>query len=271
MGIDFYTKGLIKKDGIWYAEKKTAISYPDEGNEICFQLEENSFWFRHRNNCIVALVKKFSPNGLFFDVGGGNVFVAKAIEEAGIETVLVEPGEKGCINARKRNLSNIVCSTIEDAGFEKGTLPAIGAFDVVEHFKDDRALLNTMHDYLVKDGLVFITVPAYSILWSKEDTDAGHYNRYTLGSLSKKLNAAGFDVEYATYIFSILPLPVFMFRTIPTILGLNKKPRGAEHYTSDHKSESSLINKVWAWELARIKANKTIPFGGSCLIVAKKR
>jgi SAM-dependent methyltransferase len=271
MGIDFYTKDLINREGIWYAEKKAAVSYPEEGNEACFQIEDSSFWFRHRNNCIVTLVKKFRPNGLFFDLGGGNGFVAKAIEEAGIPTVLVEPGEKGCINAKKRNLSNIVCSTIEDAGFEKSSLPAIGAFDVVEHFNDDMALLNTMHDYLIQDGLLFISVPAYKMLWSKEDTDAGHFNRYTLSSLSKKLKTAGFTIEYATYIFSILPLPIFFFRTIPALLGLNKKISVGNDTANDHKSENTTINKVWSWELNRIKQGKKIPFGGSCLVVAKKK
>lgn len=271
MNIDVYTGKLIQKDGIWYAQKKSAISYPDDGNESCFQVEDNSFWFRHRNNCIVEVVKKFSPVGAFFDIGGGNGFVAKAIEDIGIETVLVEPGEKGCINARKRKIKNVICSTLEDAGFEKGTIPAIGVFDVVEHFEHDIALLSSIYDYLQKDGLLYITVPAYNALWSEEDDHAGHFNRYTIRSLSKKLKSVGFSVLYTTYIFSILPIPIFIFRTLPGKLGVGKKPDDAHKQSNDHKNENPIIKKVWAWELNRIKENKTIPFGGSCLIVAKKQ
>ena len=76
------------------AKSKPKISYPDEANEMCFRIEENSFWFRHRNNCIIEVVKQFPPKGIFFDIGGGNGFVAKELEKNGIETVLVEPGGK---------------------------------------------------------------------------------------------------------------------------------------------------------------------------------
>ena len=41
------------------------------------QLEEDSFWFNHRNNIIANAVKKHSKGNVFFDIGGGNGFVAK--------------------------------------------------------------------------------------------------------------------------------------------------------------------------------------------------
>src|SRR6185312_4485783 len=145
MNIDQYTKELVLKNGIWYAKKTTAISYPDEGNADCYQIEDNSFWFKHRNNCIAEVVKNHPPKGVFFDIGGGNGFVAKGLSNAGTEIILVEPGETGCINARKRQVKNIICSTLEDSGFEKNTLPAIGVFDVVEHFNDDLSLLRSIN------------------------------------------------------------------------------------------------------------------------------
>lgn len=266
----FNTQGLIKKDGIWYADKKTPISYPDEGNDGCYQVEENSFWFRHRNNCIIELIKKYRPKGTFFDIGGGNGFVAKAIENIGIETVLVEPGQSGCNNAKKRQLKNIICSTLEDAGFENNSIPAIGVFDVVEHFADDVKFLKYLNSYLMSDGLLYVTVPAYNILWSNEDDDAGHHNRYTIASLSKKLQETGFKIEFATYMFSILPLPILLLRTLPSKLGMHKNSNDLAKHTNEHKKESAIANRVWSWELNRIKQNKSIPFGGSCLVVARK-
>jgi len=270
MDINLYTKSLTKEDGIWYTEKNAAIAYPDEGNENSYQVEENSFWFRHRNNCIVEILKKFPPANVFFDIGGGNGFVAKGIQDAGIETVLLEPGRKGCLNAKKRSIKNIICSTLEDAGFEKESIPAIGLFDVVEHFEHDMELLSSVYGYLQKDGLVYITVPAYNFLWSKDDDYTGHFNRYTIGSLSKKLETIGFKIEYASYIFSILPLPIFLFRTIPGRLGININPADTKKQSKDHRNENPIIQKVWERELNRIKKNKVIPFGGSCLVVARK-
>jgi len=271
MGIELYTKGLIQKDGIWYTETRQAISYPDEGNQACFQIEENSFWFRHRNNCIVELVRRYAAGRVFFDIGGGNGYVAKELQRNGIETVMVEPGEQGCINARNRNLKNVICSTLEGARFEKESLGAVGIFDVMEHFSDDRALLANIADYLQKAGMLFITVPAYNFLWSNEDDDTGHFNRYTVSELKRILKDAGFEVDFATYIFSVLPAPIFLFRSLPSRLGMHKNSGEIRKHANEHKSKGSLLDKVWGWELDRIKRNKSIPFGGSCLVVAHKK
>ena len=48
-------------DGIWYAGEVGEISYPSEGNEACFEIEDNSFWFRHRNDSIREVVRNFPP------------------------------------------------------------------------------------------------------------------------------------------------------------------------------------------------------------------
>ena len=73
------------------------ISYPTDGNDICFSIEDNSFWFKHRNNCIISLAKKYVKDTPFFDIGGGNGFVSKRLEENGIQTCLVEPGIQGWV------------------------------------------------------------------------------------------------------------------------------------------------------------------------------
>ena len=119
------------QDGIWYAANSSKLSYPDEGHEDCFEIEENSFWFRHRNNCLVSVIQKYSPDNLFFDVGGGNGFVAKALENAQIQTVLVEPGRSGVLNAKKRNLENIICGTIRDLRGLTGQVPSTAYADVI--------------------------------------------------------------------------------------------------------------------------------------------
>ena len=52
-------------DGIWYSKSRTDISYPEKGNEILFLLEEKSFWFLHRNKCIIEVIKQYPPSGTF--------------------------------------------------------------------------------------------------------------------------------------------------------------------------------------------------------------
>jgi len=272
--INNYTENLIEKDSIYFAKNTGKISYPTDGNDNCFSLEDNSFWFKHRNNCIVTLFKKYAKDKLLFDIGGGNGFVSKGLEENSIQTCLVEPGIQGCLNAKKRGLTNIVCSDFNNAGFITGTIPFFGLFDVIEHIENDDDFLNQINLKLTEGGGVILTVPAYRFLWSKEDSDAGHFRRYTLSGLSKKLNESGFDVIYSTYIFMFLCLPILFFRTIPSLLGLFKtgtEKSKKEHTVNEKGVVSQILNRLFTFEIRRIEKNQKIPFGGSCLILAKKR
>ena len=49
------------KHGIYFSSSRSEIYYPDDGNENCTQIEEESFWFAHRNNIISESVKKYNP------------------------------------------------------------------------------------------------------------------------------------------------------------------------------------------------------------------
>ena len=66
---------MRKEDGIFYSKNSLDISYSEEGNENCIQIEENSFWFRHRNNIILKAIVKYNQNKTLFDIGGGSFFI----------------------------------------------------------------------------------------------------------------------------------------------------------------------------------------------------
>lgn len=275
MDLKKITKSKIKYiDGIYYSEKNSTISYPKDGNDKYLEIEEDSFWFNHRNNIIINLVNKFSSNKIFFDIGGGNGFVSKGLQDSGINVVLIEPGISGALNAKNRKIKNIICSTLEDAEFEKSSLESIGLFDVIEHIPNEHAFLKNIYSYLKEDGYLFITVPAYNLLWSSEDDDAGHYKRYTLNQLSQLLVKSGFNIVYSTYFFSILLLPIFFFRSLPSKIGIKKTKNDLSKNKKEHTNSKGifgyLISKIWNWELKKIKELKKIAFGGSCFIIVKK-
>lgn len=259
------------QDGIWFAKTPSRISYPENGNAWCLQLEEDSFWFKHRKNCILEAIRVFPPEGVFFDIGGGNGYMSLAIKNVGIDTVLVEPGIEGATNARKRGLPQVICATLEDVGFKINSIGAVGLFDLLEHIEDDAGFLKTINELLVPNGRVYITAPAHKILYSINDKQGGHYRRYSLTSLTRELKSAGFEIDFKTYIFSLLPLPIFLFRTIPSILGLKK--REFKKIQKEHRQPArgfdGLLTKVLDREIRALKNKRTIPFGASCLVVAR--
>jgi SAM-dependent methyltransferase len=263
----------ILEEDIWISKELSVISYPDDGNNYCFNIEEQSFWFKHRNNCIIEVLKKYPPSGTIYDVGGGNGFVTLGLKNNGFDAILVEPCIAGARNAKSRGLGPILCSRLEDAGFLNGSIPAIGIFDVLEHISDDTGYFKTINQMLIPDGRLYITVPAHNILWSSDDDSARHYRRYTLKELVKKLEQTGFEIEYCTYFFKALILPILLFRSIPSRLGLNKN-NDPEKNIREHAPSSnmfrSIIDILMERELYRIKHN-TLNLGTSCLIVAKAK
>lgn len=260
--------------GYWVAGGDDRVSYPEEGNSHCFAVEDGSFWFGHRNGVIVEAVRQFPPGGPLVDVGGGNGFVSRGLEEAGFPTILVEPGRTGAANACRRGLSRVICATAEAAGFPPGSAAAAGLFDVLEHIPDDEAFLRQLHAMLRPDGRVYLTVPAFRWLWSREDEFAGHHRRYTRRTLGAVLRAAGFEVEYLTYFFCFLPLPVLLFRVLPGRLGFQGRPTtqtARREHAAPGGPAGRLLARLLAWERKRVARRRVLPLGGSCLAVARRR
>lgn len=272
MHVDDLAVNLEQGDhGIWFSKNRSEVSYPSSGNDTCFAIEDGSFWFHHRNRCILGSMRAYPPPGTLFDVGGGNGFVSLAVQNSGWDTVLVEPGIAGAMNARRRGLTNVVCSTVEDADFRAHSLPAIGIFDVLEHIEDDWQFLRRLRDLLRPNGRLYVTVPTYQWLWSSDDAFAGHFRRYTLSSLVSAVVRAGFDVEFASYIFAALPLPIFLARTLPSRLQVRDVATthgGAREHLARFRWRK-LLEGIFAWERKAIELQRSIPFGSSCLLVAK--
>ena len=265
----------LNPEGIWQASASPALSYPEDGNERCFRLEDSSFWFRHRNDCIVELFRRFPPDGPILDVGGGDGYVTKRLLDEGLPAILLEPGVQGAWNGHvRRQIPHVVCGTLQRAGFEPESVPAIGLFDVLEHIEDDAGFLRDLHRVLCPGGLLCLTVPAWSWLWSPSDDQAGHFRRYRLVDL-KRLLSPMFSVEYASWFFSALVPPIFLLRSLPWRLSVCGKKGGVLSGEKEHGTDSGLSSRMLAWilegETCRIRAGKRIPFGASCLIMARKQ
>jgi len=264
---------LELRDGLWQARQVTAVSYPEEGNEVCFQVEDDSYWFRHRLDCIRTVLGQFPPGGTLYDIGGGNGYVAAALQAAGTDVALIEPGP-GARNALRRGVRKVIHATLEDARLAPNSLPAAGAFDVIEHIPDAGAFLRGIRAVLAPGGRFYCTVPALPALWSEEDVRAGHFHRYTRATLLRALHEAGFTVEFTTYFFTWLTLPVLLFRVLPSRLGLTNRAKlgTVETMRSDHRVPrplSALVARAHARELRLLGQRRPMSLGTSLLCVAR--
>lgn len=275
---------LRKAGGIWHPkQKQNSISYPDWGNDAFAKIEDESFWFKHRNDCILNVASRYlDPRRDFWDIGAGNGFVAHMLEKNGFSTVLVEPGRGAC-HAQRRGLTRIVQSTLDDAGLKAGSLANVGCFDVMEHISDDRSFCNQIRRLLSENGYFIFTVPAGQWLWSNDDVLAGHYRRYSARTLRSLFSSAGLQLVYHTHIFVWLGLSIFLLRSLPSFLaGAWRKAENGKRCSvacdigtmrATHTLPiflNSVISKIHRWELLKIKQDGHIPTGTSILGVAKK-
>jgi SAM-dependent methyltransferase len=270
-----YSNSLrLGKDNIWSAvQSSEPISYPVEASDRYASLEDNSFWFMHRNHCLEAIIQAFPPQEPFFDIGGGNGFVSAFLQSLGYQTILIEPSSAAISNASIRGVKHLINSSLVDANFYQNSIPAIGIFDVIEHIKMDESWLDHLYRILIPGGRIYITVPAYQCMWSTDDVYAGHFRRYSQASLEKILCKSGFVVEYISYFFSILVAPILIARTLPSVFGLikggNPNVENASHGMGNVFIRRLLI-KMLSYEKALIRQKHHIVFGSSLIAVAQK-
>lgn len=259
----------VLSDDIYVGKASPALSYPLDGNRLCYQLEEHSFWFHHRNLCLLELVKAFPFTGTFLDVGGGNGFTSHALQKAGHDVILIEPGSEGARNARMRGVETVVCSTVEELELPDQQAGAVGMFDVLEHLREDEAMLRYLATKLRPGGRLFLTVPAGRMLWSHEDVTAGHFRRYSLHDLCLRVERAGLHVQYVSYFFSFIVLPILILRSLPSALSLRSKHPPMPTYRREHKGRG-FFKPFMNYELTRIRQKKKIPIGSSLILTAER-
>lgn len=258
--------------GMWSAADNRIVSFPDEAHADLERIEEGSYWFAHRNEVISTVVRRFTPGGRLLDIGGGNGFVSVALQRAGLDSIVVEPGATGAAVANRRGLP-VVRAAFEDLQIADGSVAAAGLFDVLEHIEDAQGTLERLHRVLEPSGMLYIAVPAHNFLWSAQDDYSGHFRRYTVRGLERDLERAGFEALYGTYFFSALVPAVFAFRTIPSLLRQRRgddSARAAEEHRLPGNAIGRLIKRSLSWEHETIRQGRTVPTGTSCLVAARK-
>ena len=261
----------LEPNGVFAAKGTAMLSFPDDGDELLAGVEEESFWFRHRNQVIALALERFPISGPLWDVGGGNGFQALVLERAGHRVVVVEPGAARSNVAALRGVGTVVRGTLGAIGLPPASIAGLSLFDVVEHLDDPAPLLAECRRVLAPGGRLFVTVPAWQALWSEADDYAQHHRRYTRAGLEQQLVEAGFRVDACTYFFQALVLPIAIFRALPYRLSLRRAGAHAEVATGEHAPgglSQRVVERLLARELASLRAGARPLFGASIIAVA---
>ena len=236
---------------------------------ILFEVEETHWWYVGRRRIIQSLIERIcatsnKANPGILDVGCGTGANLKMLAGYGkAEGVDISP--QAVDFCRQRGLDSVTLGAAEQLPYDDASFDVVTALDVIEHLDDDVAGLREMRRVLRRDGRVLLFVPAFMFLWGVQDDVSNHRRRYTLPSLLKAVEAAGFSVEWSSYANISFFLPVLVVRSVMRWLGL----RAETEYGINISPLNGPFSRLFAAERLIFKHGR-LPFGVSAVCIARR-
>lgn len=236
--------------------------------------EDDHWWFRARRRIVARVLDGLAlPDGArLLEVGcatGGNL---RLLARYGTLDAAEMDGPSARY-ARQRGTGARVVEGFLPDGLPPaldGPYDLIALLDVLEHIADDAASLRALLARAARGGALLLTVPAYGWLWSAHDVANHHERRYRRSDLVRRVAAAGWRVERATY-FNTLLFPVVAAARVAGRAA--ERVRGRRQASDLDVAPPPLLNRalegLFASERALVPRVR-LPFGVSVLVVARR-
>lgn len=234
-----------------------------------YKLENSYWWFIARNRIIFNLFKRIcaTENGsVVLDAGCGTGGFSKLLAEE-YTTVGLDTSPVALNYCRKRGLENLFEGTLGDFPAEKWNPGSIIMLDVIEHIDDDSGVVRDAFEKLPPGGWLVASVPAYGWLWSHHDIVHMHYRRYTRKRFLKLLKENGFEIEFSTYMNTLLMPLAVLKRFAEKIFGSRKKDSAPVDEVPEWMNK--LFRKIFLFEDNLLRMFR-LPFGVTVFAIARK-
>jgi len=232
------------------------------------QLEDKHWWFTGRRAVLLEILNRFLPTGMghrIAEIGcgtGGNLsFFQDFYDVMGVDI-----SHEAISHARQR----VDCPLfLGDFGEQLAPywpkIDALLLLDVLEHVEDDRAFLGRAVEALRPGGLILLTVPAYSFLWSHHDEVLGHVRRYEMQNLRNVWSNLQVEECYLSPFNSFL-FPIIAFCRL---MGFGNKGGRDSNLKESSSIVNFLLHTLFASERFWLKL-APLPVGVSYCAVLKK-
>ena len=232
--------------------------------------EAGNFWFRSRNRLLIWALQRYFPDAKnFLEIGCGTGFVLSGLKTAFPNLALSgsEVFSEGLGFAAAR-LPGVDLFQMDARRIPfRDEFDVIGAFDVLEHIKQDDEVLAQMHQATRKGGGILITVPHHPFLWSGSDDFARHVRRYKTRELADKVESAGFEILRLTSFVSLLMPLLILSRFKQRFSSEEFDPAGEFNIGA---SLNATLENVLNAERSLIRSGLSFPAGGSLLLVGRR-
>jgi SAM-dependent methyltransferase len=253
---------------------------PDDAYfDVMAKVARDHWWYRARRDWLAQELRPHIPRGEWcLDIGCGT---GEALDTLGTLLTPEGRGSGDVVGAvagtdlsahvlghviRREPDTRIMRSLATQLPFPDRCAGSLVSMCVIEHLDDDLGALREYHRVLRPGGVIFVSVPSYQWLWGTHDELAAHRRRYSARQLVDTVEAAGFEVDRTSFLFSFLVPPAFLMRRTPV--------RRLLTVTEDEVSMMHPAVDACFAGLARIERaigrRWRVPFGLSILLVGHR-
>lgn len=235
------------------------------------ELENEHWWYRARRAILEQAVDRFVGNtSRALTIGVGATREAEMLAK---RTRLIAI-DRAPINPEATAFSLAAQADALELPFTDSAFDAVFIFDVLEHIDGDDLVLREIHRVLTPEGRLLMTVPAFMMLYGRQDVVSEHKRRYRRGPLSRLLEQSGFDVEYATYFNTVLFPPIAAVRLFRRVFPERNGNASASASASDFdvrlpRPLERTLESLFSVERHAV-GRAQLPFGVSILCSARR-
>ena len=230
------------------------------------EMYERHWWFRTREDFLLRYLRenKLGCRGNALDVGCGDGLFLDRLSELGCQPFGLEVDAR-LVSAETHKKHKIHIGYLDSNFQPEEKFDLILMLDVLEHIENDVEALQHVRRCLAPDGVLVITVPAFSWLWTYHDDINHHFRRYTSKSLNRSVGAAGLSMNVSRYFYSwLIPLKLIV-QWKEKLLGVSK---------ATPKIPGKQMNRLFEG-IARLEQNLTrrlpVPAGSSLFAVCTNK
>lgn len=251
-------------------------SVDDHMYDVFSEVGAGHWWFEGRRQIVSAVMREFleesGPGELsrpeIIDIGCGTGAMLAMLSKFGHVTGLEMFAEAADVcRAEFGDSVDIRLGRVPEDLPTDGSFDVACAFDVVEHIEDDVDALKRIHHAVRPGGLFVSTVPAFASLWGDNDVLSHHFRRYRRKPYVALVEAAGFQVERATYFNTWLFPIAAVVRVGQRLFRRKSAPRPDLEMSSPLFDK--LLTRVFASERHLVR-RRSLPFGVSLLVIARR-
>jgi len=235
-----------------------------------YEVENTHWWHWHKRAVVQSLLQKFASKGSVLDIGSGTGKILEELKEQGWKVAGID-GEKEAKEWSKKRGIEIALGDVSKSAlpFKDNSFDAVLALDILEHLPNDANLLNEAKRIVKENGIIIITVPAYSWFFTYWDTMLGHQRRYSKKDVEKLSHACKVKTLFISYYMAGLLLPFLVIRLFKQLTQTNSIPQSDFKIMPLASISLPLVSTYCKWEQQLLR-KRTLPFGLSLVWAVQK-